>query len=140
MKRNKILESIEEGLLDYYTSLDYYKTESNLVKEETNSYENSDVKYSKLAKNILFRANLATKKSIKAKVISISEASGRLADLDKEMDGNVFPIFKRHVEMYGLAANYRNFDAMTEQEMTNILNQLNLTSLLDDILAELEDE
>ena len=56
------------------------------------------------------------------------------------MEGRVFPIFKRHVEEYGLAANYRNFDSMTEVEMKELLKHLNFTALLDDILSTLEDE
>jgi hypothetical protein len=138
MEKSKILESIEEGLLDYYLSIDYSLRTKDLVAEEPSSYDVD--RYKKLAKRILFKAKFATQNSLQEKVISISEASGRLATLDEKMKGRVFPMFKRHVEKYGLAANYRNFDAMTEDEMANILRQLNLTSLFDEILDELGDE
>lgn len=140
MGKDKILESIEEGLLDYYVSLDYSIKSESVAAEEQVSYGDQSPKYDKLAKRILFNAKLATRNSLQAKVISISEASGKLTTLDDKLKGKVFPIFKKHVEEYGLAANYRNFDAMTEDEMKNILKQLNLTALFDEILSELEDE
>ncbi len=140
MSKNKILESIEEGLLEYYISLDYTPKSKSMVAEESNSYGADNHKYDKLAKRILFKAKLEARKTLQAKVISLSEASEKLAILDKEMEGKVFPIFKKHIEEFGLAANYRNFDAMTEDEMKEILGQLNHTALLDDIIAELEDE
>ncbi len=140
MKKNKIWESIEEGLLDYYLSIDYSLPINEAVSEEVSSYGTGNDKYKKLAKRILFKAKIATKKSIQTKVISISEASGKLTALDKELEGNVFPIFKKHIEKYGLAANYRNFDSITKEEMINILKQLNLTFLFDEIESKLKDE
>ena len=140
MVNNKILELIEEGLLEYYVSLNYSKESEFTVAEGEAIYGKEGAKYTKLAKRILFKAKLESSKNIHAKIISISEASGRLELLDKEMQGNVFPIFKRHVEKYGLAANYRNFESMTEKEMKEILDQLNFTALLDNIISELEDE
>lgn len=140
MSKNKILESIEEGLLEYYMSLDYTLKRDSIAAEREIPYDELGQRYSKLARQILFKAKLESKKSLHAKVISISEASEKLSILDKEMEGKVFPIFKKHIEKHGLAANYRNFDAMTEDEMKEILNQINHTALLDDIISELEDE
>jgi len=140
MVKNKILELIEEGLLDYYVSLNYSKESEFAVAEGEALYDLEDPKYLKLAKRILFKAKLESRKTIQAKIISISEASDRLELLNKEMEGKVFPIFKRHVKEYGLAANYRNFESMTENEMKEILKHLNYTALLDEILSELEDE
>lgn len=140
MVNNKILELIEEGLLEYYVSLSYSKeSEFSLAEGEALDGED-DVKYNKLAKRILFKAKLESNKNNQAKIISISEASGKLELLDKESEGKVFQIFKRHIEEHGLAANYRNFESMTENEMKEILAQLNFTSLLDNIISELEDE
>ena len=140
MGKNKILELIEEGLLEYYMSLDYTLNRESIAAEREIPHGEEDQRYGKLAKQIMFKAKLESKKSLHAKVISISEASEKLPILDKEMEGRVFPIFKRHIEEYGLAANYRNFDTMTEDEMKEILEQLNHTALLDDIISELEDE
>lgn len=142
MSKNKILESIEVGLLEYYISLDYtLKSESiSIAAEESNFYGAESHRYDKLAKRILFKAKLEARKNLQAKVISLSKASEKLAMLDKAMEGKVFPIFKKHIEKYGLAANYRNFEAMTEDEMKELLRQLNHTDLLDDIISELEDE
>lgn len=140
MDKSKILENIEEGLLDYYLSLDYTLKAESIAAEGEIPYGKERQKYGKLAKQILFKAKLESKKSLYAKVISLSEASDKLSLLDKEMKGRVFPIFKKHVEEYGLAANYRNFEVMTEVEMKEILGQLNHTALLDDIISELEDE
>lgn len=140
MEKNKILESIEEGLLDYYLSLDYSLKSEDMAREEQVSYGDRTQRYNKLAKRILFNARLATRNSLQTKVISISEASGKLVELDSKLKGKVFSIFKRHVEEYGLAANYRNFDTMSEDEMMSILKQINLTALFDEISSELEDE
>ena len=140
MDKNRILENIVEGLLDYYISLDYSLEVDSIAAEGENPYGKDEQRYGKLAKQILFKAKLESKKSLHAKVISLSEASDKLSLLDKEMEGKVFPIFKKHVEEYGLAANYRNFEAMTEDEMKEILGQLNHTALLDDIISELENE
>ena len=140
MGKNKILEKIEEGLLDYYLSLDYNLKTKSVAAEPLQEYGEESIRYSKLAKRILFKAKLESRKTIQAKIISISKASENLEKLNKEMEGKVFPIFKRHVEKHGLAANYRNFKTMTEDEMREILEQLNYTALLDDILSELEDE
>lgn len=140
MDKNKILENIEEGLMDYYLSLDYTLKAESIAAEGEIQYGKEEQRYDKLSKLILFKAKLESKKSLHARVISLSEASDKLSMLDKEMEGKVFPIFKKHVEEYGLAANYRNFEAMTEDEMKEILGQLNHTALLDDIISELEDE
>lgn len=140
MNKNKILESIEEGLLEYYVSLDYSLNSQSVAAEEQITYGNENQKYSKMAKQILFKAKLEASKSKQAKIISIGEVSKKLSFLNKKMEGKVFPLFKKHIEEYGLAANYRNFEAMTEDEMKEILMQLNHTALLDEILSELEDE
>lgn len=130
MDKKKILKNIEEGLLDYYLSLDYNLKRESIAAEREIPYGEKDERYSKLAKQILFKAKLESKKSLHAKVISLSEASDKLSLLDKEMEGKVFSIFKKHVEEHGLAANYRNFEAMTEEEMKEILEQLNHTALV----------
>lgn len=140
MVNNKILELIEEGLMAYYVSLNYSKDSVIAVAEDSVIYGVEEMKYTRLAKQILFRAKLESRKTLHAKILSISKESGKLELLDKEMEGRVFPIFKRHVEEYGLAANYRNFDSMTEVEMKELLKHLNFTALLDDILSTLEDE
>lgn len=140
MKKNDLIESIEKGLLDYYLSIDYSLESKSIVAEPEISYGVDEERYSKLSKRILFKAKLATRKARQAKVISIIEASGKLTELNNRLEGKVFPIFKRHVEEYGLAANYKNFDAMTEDEMKDILKQLDLTALFDEVLSEIEDE
>lgn len=140
MRENKILDSIEEGLLEYYISLDY-TLKTKVISTESRGFPDvNDHKYDKLAKSIMFRAKLEARKALQAKVISLSETSEQLVMLDKEMEGKVFSIFKKHVEEFGLAANYRNFEAMTEDEMSEILKQVNHTALLDDIISQLDDE
>ena len=140
MSKDKILKSIEEGLLEYYISLDYSLQRDSVAEEEKELYGKEDQKYSRLAKQILFKAKLESKKALHSKIISMGDTSKKLSLLDKEMEGKVFPIFKKHVKKYGLAANYRNFQSMTEDQMKEILGQLNYTELLDDIISDLEDE
>lgn len=140
MDRNKILELIEEGVLNYYLDDNYRLIHKSIVAEPQGAFGEDDKKYKKLAKQILFKAKLAAKKFTIAKVISITEARGRLQDLDKQYEGKVFTMFKKHVEEYGLSANYRNFDKMSEKEMLSLLQQIDITTLFDEIESELRDE
>lgn len=139
MSKEKLLKNIEDGLLNYYLDKDY-SVDKGIVSEAEEVYEGQSNKYKKIVKQILFKAKTHIQKTRVAKVISLAEATGRLKTLEDKTKGNVFSIFKKHVEKYGLAANYRNFDKMTEEEMSNILNQLDLTALFDEIDAKLEDE
>lgn len=140
MEGNRILDLIDEGIFDHYVQDDYkLETEGN-VNEPLENYGEIDEKYQKIAKQILFKAKLAANKATIEKVISITEAKGRLQELNKKHEGKVFTIFKKHVEEYGLAANYRNFDTMSEEEMLSILEQINFTTLFDNIESDLEDE
>jgi len=140
MKKSEILGLIEQGLLDHFLSTDYSINSDSMVSESKLEYVEDEEKYSRLSNKILFKAKLAVNRRKQAKVLSILEASERLSKLDNSSDGKIFTIFKRHVEEHGLAANYRNFEAMTEEEMKEILEQLNHTALLDDIISELENE
>lgn len=139
MSKEKLLKNIEEGLLNYYLDKDH-SVDNNIVSESEELYKGQNAKYKKLAKQILFKAKTNLKKNRVTKIISIAEATGRLKSIENKNKDNVFSIFKKHVERYGLAANYRNFDKMTEEEMGNILQQLDLTELFDEIDANLEDE
>lgn len=139
MSRKKLLKDVEDGLLQYYLDHDY-TIEDELIPKSDQVNEESKAKYNKMAKQILFKAKTQIKKRKVAKVISLAEATGRLKSLQDKNKGNVFSIFKRHVKQYGLAANYRNFDKMTEEEMENILNQLDLTALFNEIDENLDDE
>ena len=139
MSKEKLLKNIEDGLLNYYLSKDY-SVDIDIVSEFDESYKGQSNKYEKLVKQILFKAKTQIQKTRVSKVISLAEATGRLKSLNDKNKGNVFSIFKKHVENHGLAANYRNFDKMTEEEMSNILDQLDLTALFDEIDANLEDE
>jgi len=137
MAGNKILDLIDEAIFDYYLQ-DNYKLDTDIkVKEPQEDYEE---KYHKLARQILFKAKLAANKANISKVISITEAKGQLKELNKKHEGKVFTIFKKHIEEYGLAANYRNFDTMNEEEMSSILEQINFTKLFDEIQSDLENE
>jgi hypothetical protein len=140
MDKNKILKLIEEGVLNYYLDDNYMLDQNSIATEPQEVYDIDVEKYEKQAKQILFQAKLATRKAKLAKVISISDARGRIKDLNKKYEGTPFTMFKRHVEAYGLAANYRNFDKMSEDEMLNILQQIDITSLFDEIESELDDE
>ncbi len=139
MGKEKLLKNIEEGLLNYYLDKDY-SADNSIASESNELYEGQTSKYKKLAKQILFKAKTNLKKSRVSKIISIAEATGRLKSIEEKNKDNVFSIFKKHIKQHGLAANYRNFDKMTEEEMANILQQLDLTALFDDIDANLEDE
>ena len=139
MSKEKLLKNIEEGLLSYYLDKDY-SIDNSIVSEPDELYEGQSAKYKKFAKQILFKAKTNLKKNRVAKIISIAEATGRLRSIEEKEKDNVFSIFKKHVEHHGLAANYRNFDKMTEEEMENILQQLDLTALFDEIYANLKDE
>ena len=139
MGKEKLLKNIEEGLLNYYLDRDY-SADNSIASESNELYEGQTSKYKKLAKQILFKAKTNLKKSRVSKIISIAEATGRLKSIEEKNKDNVFSIFKKHIKQHGLAANYRNFDKMTEEEMANILQQLDLTALFDDIDANLEDE
>jgi hypothetical protein len=139
MSKAKLLNNIEAGLLNYYLEIDY-SVNSNVIYEPEVFYEGQSAKYEQLAKQILFKAKTNLQKDRVAKIISISQATNRLKSIEEEKQGNVFSIFKKHVEFHGLAANYRNFDKMTEKEMSNILQQLDLTALFDEIDSSLDDE
>ncbi len=139
MSKDKLLKNIEDGLLNYYLDKDY-SIDKSIVSESKEAYEGQAKKYQKISKQILFKAKTHIQKTRVAKVISLAEATGRLKLIKEKNIGNVFPIFKKHIENHGLAANYRNFDKMTEEEMGNILEQLDLTALFDEIDANLEDE
>ena len=120
----------------YY--LDQSSSAEEVVRSEEEAYPGQSEKYNHRAKNIRFRALVQLRKQSTAKVISIAQASSRLKELSNNT--NIFSIFKRHVEQHGLAANYRNFDKMTEQEMKSILEQINLTELFDEISKNLDSE
>lgn len=137
MEGNKILDLIDEAIFDHYLQDDYKLDDEFKVNEPHEVYGE---KYKKLASQILFKAKLAAKKANIAKVISITEAKGQLKELNKKHEGKVFTIFKKHIEEYGLAANYRNFDSMNEKEMASILEQINFTKLFDEIQSDLENE
>ncbi len=139
MSKKKLLQNIEDGLLNYYLDKDHY-VKDGILSEPQELYEGQSTKYQKLAKQILFKANATLKKNRVAKIISLAEASGRLKSISENKKDNVYSIFKKHVEQYGLAANYRNFDKMTEEEMSNVLQQLDLTALFEEIDASLENE
>jgi hypothetical protein len=139
MSKEKLLKNIEEGLLNYYLVKDY-SVDKDTASEAVDMYEGQSKKYQKIVKQILFKAKTHIQKTRVTKIISLAEATGRLKALEDNNKGNVFSIFKKHVEKHGLAANYRNFDKMTEKEMSNILNQLDLTALFDEIDANLEHE
>lgn len=139
MSKEKLLKKIEDGLLNYYLEKDH-SVNNDTLNESNELYEGQSAKYQKLAKQILFKAKTNLKKNRVAKIISIADATGQLKLIKEKNKDNVFSIFKKHVEQHGLAANYRNFDKMTEEEMTNVLQQLDLTALLEEIDASLEDE
>lgn len=139
MSKNKLLRNIEDGLLSYYLDKDH-SVKDGIVSEPEELYDGQSTKYQKLAKQILFKAKANLKKVRVAKIISIAEATGRLKSISENKKDNVFSIFKKHVEQYGLAANYRNFDRMTEEEMSNIIQQLDLTALFEEIDTSLENE
>ncbi len=137
MEGSKILDLIDEAIFDHYLQ-DNYKLDGEFQVNEPQEHYGD--KYKKLAKQILFNAKLAANKANIAKVISITEAKGRLQELNMKHQGKVFSIFKKHIEEYGLAANYRNFDTMNEEEMSSILEQINFTKLFDEIQSDLENE
>lgn len=139
MSKEKLLKNIEDGLLNFYLEKDY-SADKNISSQTDEIYEGQSIKYQKLAKQIRFKAKSNIKKNKITKIISIAEATGRLKALEKNNMENVFSIFKKHIAKHGLAANYRNFDKMTLEEMANILQQLDLTSLFDEIDASLDDE
>ncbi len=139
MSKKELLKKIEDGLLSSYLDKDYSNDRDTLADIEE-IYEGQSEKYRKLIKQILFKSKTHIQKVRVARVISIAEASGRLQSLKDKDKENVFSIFKKHVDEYGLAANYRNFDKMTKEEMSNILEQLDLTALFDEIDASSEDE
>lgn len=58
------IQLIEEGLLEYYVSLNYSKESEFAVAEEEALYNVEDSKYSKLAKRILFKAKMESRKTI----------------------------------------------------------------------------
>ena len=138
MSKEKLLKNIENGLLNYYLDKDY-SVDKDVISEAEEAYKGQSKKYQNLVKQILFKAKTHIQKTRVAKVISLAEATGRLKTLEDKNKGNIFSIFKKHIENHGLAANYRNFDKMTEDEMSNILEQLDLTALFDEIDESLED-
>lgn len=140
MDKNKILENIENGVQDYYLNEDFKLDQKEGIEESIGDYPAIAEKYIKLAKKVLFQAEIEANKSKISNVISIGKAKGKLKSLDSEFEGKVFSLFKRHIEEYGLAVNYRNFESMSKAEMTNILEQINFTKLLNDLESELEDE
>lgn len=139
MSKKKLLRNIEDGLLSYYLDKGH-SVKDGIVSEPQELYDGQSAKYQKLAKQLIFKAKANLKKDRVAKIISIAEATGRLKSISENKKDNVFSIFKKHVEQYGLAANYRNFDKMTEEEMSNILQQLDLTALFEEIDTSLENE
>ncbi|MCB0632745.1 MAG: hypothetical protein R2824_24185 [Saprospiraceae bacterium] len=139
MSKDSLLKNIEEGLLNFYLEEDH-SVDGEVTYESGEAYEGQTKNYERIAKQILFKARTHIRKNRVAKVISIAEASGRLKASKEKNEGKIFSIFKKHVEQHGLAANYRNFDKMTEEEMSNVLEQLDLTALFDEIDASLEDE
>ncbi len=140
MDKEKLIKNIEDGLLEFYLEKDHSKSSDSDLTNVEEHYDGQMKKYARLSKQILFRAKAHIQKNRVTKVISIAEASGRLKSLKGKNKDNVFPIFKKHVEKYGLAANYRNFDKMTEEEMANILEQLDLTALFGEIDKNLVDD
>ncbi len=139
MDKEKLLYNIEDGLLNYYLNKDY-TLKGKVLFEPTEEYEGQTRKYSKLAKQILFKTKTKINEIRISKVISIAEASGRLKVLQEKNKDNVFPIFKKHIEKFGLAVNYRNFENMTIDEMEKILSQIDFTALFDEINDEIENE
>lgn len=139
MSKEKLLNDIEEGLLSYYLEKDH-SVQSDILFEPEQIYEGQGTKYHRIAKQIIFKAKTNLNKKRVTKIISIANESGRLESIKGKNEENIYSIFKKHIEHHGLAANYHNLDRITEEEMANILQQINLTSLFDEIDAGLDDE
>ena len=140
MTKDKLLKNIEDGILGYYLEIDHSVDSSSTISDREEIYDGQFDKYSRLSKKYLFAIKATIQKDRMARIVDISEASGRLRSLKGVDKDHVFSIFKRHVEEHGLAANYRNFDSMSSDEMINILDQLNLTALFDEIDKSLGDD
>lgn len=140
MEKDRFLKMLEEGVLNSYIEEDYSKPNENVINEPQGEYNSESAKYEKLAKKILFKFKMASRKTTVAKILSITEARNKLRELSDQFEGQVFTLFKNHIEKHGLKASYRNFESMTELEMKNILEQINFTEMLDEIEAELNDE
>ena len=140
MEKNNIVALIERGLLDHYLQIDYSKSKekSSDVEESNDLLFERKNEYKKRANKILFKFKLASKKDGLERILSI--AKNRLEDLPKINNDNIFQQFKLKLEESSLKLSYRNFESMSEDEMRSVLNQLDLTSILDQIESELEDE
>jgi len=136
MSKERLLKNIDDAIIHYH--IDQLRSQEENSEDLTEDYPSQLEKYARKAKQIRFKAKAAMKKQRNTRIISIADASSRLKDWGSEK--NVFPIFKKHVEHHGLAANYRNFDKMSEEEMRNILEQIDLTALFDDIEESLDNE
>lgn len=139
MNDHKLLDNIEQGLMNYYLEIDH-SIDSNIASEPQIIYGEEDQKYNQLANRILFLARTQIQKDKVSKIISIADGVQRLIKKEEIKNENIFYIFKKHIEEHGLAVNYRHFDKMTEDEMKNILSQLDLTALFNEIDENLNDK
>ncbi len=137
MSNRDFLEKIDTALFNAYIEKDYSKSSAHKFDED---YAGQKEKYNKLYKKLLFKGRASLRKRDLENIISLPRAIGLMADLNQKHKGKVFPIFKKLVEQEGLLVNYRNFEKMTEEEMINILEQVNLTKILDKLDQELNDK
>lgn len=139
MDDKTIIECIEEGVFQYYLEMDYHQKDTSGDSFEED-YEGQFDKYTKLSKKLRFKAQTAVRKEKNAKITTLASVSTRLKDFIESSGESAYMLLKRHVENNGLAVNYRNFEAMTEEEMLNILRQLDLTAFMNELDDSLEDE
>ncbi len=139
MSKKEIIKSIEDGLINLYINKDQSLYEEAM--QEDGIDVNGEIgEYEDMAKKILFLAKANFNGQKIARIISIVDETKKREDSPNLDKSKVITIFNRHIQEYGLAVNYRNLDEMDIEEITDILDQIDLTALLNDLESTIKDE
>ncbi len=138
MSKNEIVKNIEDGLLNFYVEKDEHLYQQAMAEEGVNLNEGIQ-EYEIFAKQILFKAKALYNAERIANVMKMIEKAKR-PENDVGDKPKIISIFHKHVHEHGLAVNYRNLDEMDVEEIKDILAQLDLTSLINELLSQNLDE
>lgn len=138
MSKKEIIKNIEDGLLNFYVEKDEHLYQQAMAEEGINLNEGIQ-EYEILAKQISFKAKALYNAERIANVVKIIEKAKRPQNVVEDKP-KVISIFYKHVQEHGLAVNYRNLDEMDVEEIKDILGQLDLTSLINELISQNLDE
>lgn len=134
MSKKEIIKNIEDGLLNFYTTKDEHLYQQAMAEEGVNINESTH-EYEMLARQILFKAQAMVNEQQIARVINIIQKTKSPSYVEDDKP-KVISIFNKHIREHGLAVNYRNLDEMDIEEIKDILAQIDLTSIINDLMSQ----